>query len=108
MIKITRELEDIIKTLEGKDGKQIDAAIRTLPIYIEDFVVLSRKNQARLFKSLLVAMDEKDVNVAEVIGAINLVISEMIDKLGIIIPEEQALSYEWYLGILEEGAEKEE
>ncbi|MBD3190667.1 MAG: hypothetical protein GF308_08480 [Candidatus Heimdallarchaeota archaeon] len=94
----------LLKLKEGTE-EEISAVAKTLSKEAKQIVELPRKQVAKILRSLLKALDRGDLNSsAELYGAIDKIILELTDKYDIFIGPDTTVSYDWYLGFLEEGS----
>ena len=88
----------MIKLLESGVGENITTAAKTLSEKVKDVVELPIDRLKKILQMLNEALDKPNVDDGEVLQALHTITNEMILKFDIVVPEEQAISYEWFIG----------
>ncbi|MCK5183426.1 MAG: hypothetical protein KAQ95_03895 [Candidatus Heimdallarchaeota archaeon] len=90
-------VEEMIKLLESGVGENITTAAKTLSEKAKDVVELPVDRLKKILQMLIDALDKANVDDGEVLNALHIITNEMITKFDIVVPAEQAISYEWFL-----------
>ena len=96
------DLNELITLLESGESKNITEAAKKLALIPKDVVELPKDKIKNIVKILLESVDKPGVDDGELLHALFMITNEMIIKFNIILPEEQAISYEWFLSWFEE------
>ncbi|TET29810.1 MAG: hypothetical protein E3J70_06010 [Candidatus Heimdallarchaeota archaeon] len=95
-------VDEMIKLLESGVGENITKAAKALSEKAKDVVELPKDRLKKILQMLNDALDKPNVDDGEVRLALDTITNEMILKYDIIIPEKQAISYEWFVAWLDD------
>ncbi|NHJ48549.1 MAG: hypothetical protein FK733_12260 [Asgard group archaeon] len=91
------DLTEMVNLLENGESEKITQAAKKLALIPKEVVELPKDQLKNVVKILLESVDKPGVDDGELLHALFMITNEMIIKFDIILPEEQAISYEWFL-----------
>jgi len=90
-------VDEIIKILKSDSGEKITKAAKTLSEKAKEVVELPKNKIKDTLQLLMDALEKPHVDDGEIYHSLLTITNEMILKFDNVIPEEQAISYEWFI-----------
>jgi hypothetical protein len=98
-----KSINDLLNLLESDAGEEITKAAKILSDRSKEVADLSKDQLKNTLQLLLESIEKPNVDDGEVYHTLLSITNEMISKYEITVPEEQSISYDWFVKWLEEN-----